>query len=81
LLQLDGVACAHLGRVSRDRRSGGSAPRIEDLCAGWIRHELRKRLDLPSSSSVRSQHEQVELGRFETSDGSLQHLREPLVEQ
>src|SRR5262245_3402129 len=53
----------------------------DDLCAGGIRHELRKRPDLPCSISVRSQDELVGLGRFETSDGSLQHLREPLVEQ
>src|SRR5262245_39594493 len=53
----------------------------DDLCAGGIRHELCKRLDLPCSISVRSQDELVGLGRFETSDGSLQHLREPLVEQ
>src|SRR5215470_13964863 len=54
---------------------------IDDLCAGGIRHELGERLDLAGSISVRSQDEQVGLGRFETSDGSLQHLREPLVEQ
>src|SRR5215468_5454642 len=42
-----------------------------DLCAGGIRHKLRKRLDVPRSISVRSQDEQVGLGRFETSDGSL----------
>src|SRR5262245_60134714 len=55
--------------------------RIDDLCAGGICHELRQGLDLPRSISVRSQDEQVGLGRFETSDGCLQHLREPLVEQ
>ena len=53
----------------------------DDLCAGGIGHKLRERLDLPRSISVRSQDEQVGLGWFETSDGSLQHLREPLVEQ
>ena len=55
--------------------------RVDDLRAGWVRHESSKRLNPTGAIRLRRECENVGRARFEARHCGLQYLSQTLVEQ